>query len=80
MIADHRVVNAVTRSEIDSQLPYAVPAELMIAKVAQLQPIDAPVNGDSCFCITQTALPFEKDISAVWSQIMVNFEHNDYRL
>ena len=46
-----RIVDAISRSKIDSHLPNTVAAELAIAEIAEFHAEDPPVDGNSSFDI-----------------------------
>ena len=69
------VINPVARSYIDAQLPNTISTELVVAKVTQFHPIDAPVDGNSGLGIAQIALPFKVDIFPFTCEVMANLVH-----
>lgn len=58
--AGYCVVDSVARSNVDSQLPNAVTARLVVSEVPQLNAIDAPVDGDPRLGVTELAMPLQK--------------------
>jgi hypothetical protein len=68
--SSYGVVNAVARTQIDGQLPYAIPAETMVAKIAEFQPIHAPVDGDSGFCVSKPPMLLQEHVFPVRGEVM----------
>jgi hypothetical protein len=62
LISSHRVVDPVTLSDIDAEFPYPIAAEFVISEIFQLDPIDSPVNGNSCLRIAQLTVPLQVDV------------------
>lgn len=68
------VVDAVAWADINPQFPYAISAKPMIAEVALFHTVYALHDLHLRDGITNPSQPFEKNILAIWSQIVANFE------
>jgi hypothetical protein len=75
------VIDSVSRTHIDAQLPYTIAAELVVAEIASLHPVDSAVNRDFSFRVAELATPFHEDVSLALGQVMANLVHgSNYRL
>jgi hypothetical protein len=57
LISRDCVIDTVAWPDVDPKFPNAVPAKLVIAEVAQLDPVDSAVNSDSCLCVAKLTMP-----------------------
>jgi hypothetical protein len=58
------VIDSVSRTNVDAQLPNPIAAELVIAEVAQLHSVDSSVNRDLRLCVAKLTTPFHEDVFA----------------
>ncbi len=69
------VRDSIALADVDAQFPYSIAAKLVIAEVAQLNPVDSSVNRDSGICVPELPAPFHEDIFLVLRQVMANLVH-----
>ncbi len=72
----NRIINSVSGTNVDTQLPNSIAAKLMIAKVVQLHAVDSSVNRDLRPCVTKPATPFNEGVFPTARQVMANLVHN----
>jgi len=72
------VIHPVSCPHINAELPYTIATKLVIAEVAKLDAIYAPIDGNSCSHVAPLAQPVEEDIFPVWGQVMSNFVHDTF--
>lgn len=70
------VIDAKALPNIDAEFPHTIPAIPVIAEVAQLNPIDSPVNGDFRLRIANSSTPFHKEVFLILRQVMANLVHS----
>jgi hypothetical protein len=56
------VIDAIAWPNVDAHLPHAVAAKLVIAKVAQLRPVDSAVDSNPCLCVAELTTPLHEDV------------------
>jgi hypothetical protein len=66
------VINPIALSNVDPHFPNSIAAKLVIAKIAQLHPVDSPVNGNLRCYVPGLAPPFDEYIPLALSQVMAN--------
>jgi hypothetical protein len=69
------VIDPVSRSSVDAQFPYAVPAKPVIAEIAQFNPVNSPVNRNPCFHVAEMPAPFHEYVFLIPRQVMANVVH-----
>ncbi len=52
LLARNSVINPVASAHINAKFPYAITAEFVVAKIALLYAVHAPINRDSCRDVT----------------------------
>ena len=69
------VINPVAWPDVNAQFPYPIPAEFVIPKVTQFDPVDPAVNRNSRFCIAELTMPLHVDVFLFWRLVMANLVH-----
>jgi hypothetical protein len=76
LASGNSVVHPVSWPDVDTQLPYSVTAKLVVPKVAGFYPVDAPVDGYSGFRVAELAVPFQKKVLFIRSEVVADFVHS----
>jgi hypothetical protein len=71
------VVNAVTRSDIDPQLPNPVATKLVVAEIASDYPVDPALDGNPRPHVHEIVEPFLLNVTARRRKIVADF-HREY--
>ena len=64
MRIDQCVIDTVAGAYIDAQFPNTIGQELMVSKIAKLDPVDSAINCNSRLDVTKLALPVEINVFA----------------
>jgi len=73
--SDDGAIDSIAYANVDAQLPYSIPAVLVIAKVAQLDSVDSPVNRDARLGVSNQATPLHENVLTVLGQVVANLVH-----
>jgi hypothetical protein len=69
------VVDAVAWPDIDAKLPHAIPAELVVTKVAEFDPVDSAVNGYARLGVADLPAPCHEDVFLILREIVADLVH-----
>jgi hypothetical protein len=69
------VIDSVSCSLVNAQLPYPITTKLVIAEVAQLYPVDSSVNDNLRLGIAELETPFHEEVFVVLRKIVANLVH-----
>jgi len=77
-LAFHRVVDAISGSYIDFELPHAVPEKAVFAETAFRDSINAAKYSNSCLPVRKTHQPVPEREATICETIMPNHEHGSF--
>jgi hypothetical protein len=70
--SSYGVIDSISRPDVDTQFPHPIATKPLIAEIAQLYPVDSPINGDPCLCVAELAAPFHEEVFRVPREVMAN--------
>jgi hypothetical protein len=71
----NRVIDSVSRANIDAQLPYPIAATPVIAEVAEFHSVDSTVNCDPCLRVAELMTPFHEEVVLALRHVVANLVH-----